>query len=345
MVEELNTYLNKLVNSGVFPGCNYGIIVNDEIFFGSVGYKSLIPKKAKNDVDNLYDIASLSKLLVTNVLITFLLRDEKIKLDDYVYKYIPDFKYDDVKIIHLLTHSSGINPAFNKFNLKDKEEFINNTKKVFEAGSNVYYTDINFILLGFIIEKIYQKPLDVLAQDLIFKPLGMNDTSYNPKDKKRCVPMELTSDRGLVCGFVHDEKAYFLNGVAGNAGVFSTVKDLSHFAQMILDDGYYNHQPFLDLSLIDMWFKPLFINEDGLRRTPGWIYGKSSPLCRDYCSDDTIIHTGFPGHHLLIDRGNNLAIIFLSNSIHPSRMNEKLVISREKINKKIYDLLRKYDKI
>lgn len=343
MKDELENYLKQLVEKKVFPGCNYGIVTREQKIFGSVGYKSLIPKEEKNELNNLYDIASITKLLVTNTLISFMIRDGFIKLDDSVESYLEEFPYEDVKILHLLTHSSGLKSSFDKYHLTSKAAFINEIDRVFSPGENVLYVDINFILLGFIIEKVLGEPLDVLAKKWIFEPLEMKDTMYNPKDKKKCVPMELTEDRGLVWGTVHDEKAAFLKGVAGHAGVFTTVLDMSHFLSMILQDGFYDGKEFLEKKYIDLWFSPLFIGEDSIRRTIGWIYGNSAPSCKEVCGDDTIYHTGFPGHHILIDRTNDIAFIFLSNSIHPSRENTLLKESRKEITKEIYRLLEKYD--
>lgn len=345
MNKELNKYLNKLAQDGVFPGCNYLIMANDEIIKGSIGYKSLIPDKIANEYDNLYDIASLTKLVVTVPLISFLVRDGLISLDDYVNKYLEEFPYDDIKIIHLLTHSAGLKPTFDKFNLQNRNEFFEKTERIFEPGTNVKYIDVNFIILGFLIEKVYNKSLDLLANDLIFTPLEMFDTCYNPSNKEKCVPMELTKQRGLVVGTVHDEKAAFLGGVAGHAGVFSTVSDLNHFTEMILNNGLYKNKTFIEKNFIDMWFTPLFIGEDDIRRTVGWIYGKSARSCKEVCSSDTIIHTGFPGHHILIDRSNRLSIIFLSNRIHPNRDNDILLKLRKDINEYIYSLLKEHNKI
>lgn len=345
MKEKFETYLEQLVEEEVFPGCNYCIITNEETIFGNVGYKSLIPNKIKNEIDNIHDIASLTKLVVTNTLISFLLRDNKIKLDDSVSTYIEGFIYPEVKIIHLLTHSSGIRATFDKNKLKDKSEFIEKITKEFEPGTDIRYVDINFILLGFIVEKVYGESIDKLADKYIFKPLDMKDTCYCPKDIERCVPTELTDSRGLVCGTVHDEKAAFLNGVAGHAGVFSTTFDLKNFVEMILNNGYHKGYEFLDKQYIDNWFQALYVGEDGVRRTCGWCYGKSSKLCKDVCGDDTIIHTGFPGHHILIDRTNDIGIILLSNRIHPTRENKKLIDKRTDINNKIYEILKEYHRI
>ena len=346
MYEELSNYLDNLVLEGVFPGYNYGIVLRDEIITGSGGYKALKPRKIKNKFDNIYDVASITKLIVTNTIISFMIRDKLIDLQDSVCKYLAlDHKFSDVKIIHLLTHSSGISFIINKIEIKAKEQFTSELELEFEPGSQAKYRDINFILLGFIIEKLYNKPLNELAQTLVFEPLDMKKTKYLPQDKKNIVPMEEMPNRGIVIGEVHDEKAYFLGGVAGHAGVFSNVTDLTHYLEMVLHNGFYKGKEFIESKYIDIWFQPLFMDEEDHRRTLGWIYGPTMHLCKDSCSDDTIAHTGFPGHFIVIDRGNDLGIVFLSNRIHPSRDNIEFLTRREEVCNTIYTILKKYNKI
>jgi CubicO group peptidase (beta-lactamase class C family) len=346
MYDELKDYLDKLVVEGVFPGYNYGIVLRDEIITGYGGYKSLKPRKIKNKFDNIYDIASLTKLIVTNTIVSFMLRDKLLDLQDSVSKYLPlNEEYKDVKIIHLLTHASGIYSLVDKNDIKDKNDFISKMKLEFEPGSQAKYRDINFILLGFIIEKVYNKPINELALELVFKPLDMKSTTYLPKDKHNIVPTEDMPNRGMVLGEVHDEKAYFLGGVAGHAGVFSNITDITHFINMVLHNGFYNGKEFIESKYIDIWFQPLFMDDEDHRRTLGWIYGPTMHLCKDSCGDDAIAHTGFPGHFIVIDRSNDLGIIFLSNRIHPSRDNIEFLTRREEVCNTIYKLLKKYNKI
>ena len=346
MYKELNDYLDSLVLEGVYPGYNYGIILRDEIITGSGGYKALKPRKIKNKFDNIYDIASFTKLIVTNTIISMMIRDGLIDLQDPVSKYLKiDKKFKDVKIIHLLTHASGISFKINKNEIKDKKEFTEEIDLEFEPGSEAKYRDINFILLGFIIEKIHKKPLNDLAQELVFKPLDMKNTTYLPKNTQNIVPTEEMPGRGIVKGIVHDEKAFFLGGVAGHAGVFSNVTDLSHFVEMVLHNGFYNGKQFLESKYLDIWFQPLFMDNEDHRRTMGWIYGPTMHLCQAECGDDSIAHTGFPGHFMVIDRSNDLGIIFLSNRIHPTRDNTEFLTRREEVCNTIYRILKKYHKI
>ena len=346
MYKELNDYLDNLVLEGVFPGYNYGIVLRDEILTGSGGYKSLKPRKIKNKFDNIYDIASITKLVVTNTIISFMIRDSLIDLQDPVLKYLAlDKKFKDVKIIHLLTHASGISFRINKYDIKAKSDFTEELDLEFEPGSQAKYRDINFILLGFIIEKKYQRSLNELADEMVFKPLDMKKTKFLPTDTRNIVPTEDMPGRGIVKGTVHDEKAYFLGGVAGHAGVFSNITDLTHFIQMVLHNGFYKGKEFIESKYIDIWFQPLFMDDEDHRRTLGWVYGPTMHLCKDSCGDDTIAHTGFPGHFIVIDRTNDLGIIFLSNRIHPSRANTEFLTRREEVCNTIYKILKKYNKI
>ena len=119
------------------------------------------------------------------------------------------------------------------------------TKK--ETEKEVFlYSDLDYMLLGLIIEKICNKRLDVVFKEEVAIPLEMNSTGFNPQNKNIIAPTEITKSRGLVCGVVHDEKAFSMNGVAGHAGLFSNVNDLINFCKMILNDGIYNGKKYLD---------------------------------------------------------------------------------------------------
>ncbi len=331
-------YFENLVKLKVFPGCNYAIIYKDKVEIDSVGFRSLIPNLEKNDVNTLYDLASLTKVLVTNVLITKLLEENKIKLDDKVNEYLPKFKYDNITIFHLLTHSSGLIADVNWNLVNDKKElikFLYNKELYYETDSDVIYSDLNFIFLGFIIEKIYDKPLDIVASEKIFKPLHMNNTAFNPINKELCAPTEVTQERGVVRGVVHDEKAYMLDGVCGAAGAFSNIFDLVKFVNMVLNDGMIGNKKFIDKKYIDLWFKPLVIGKEKNIRGLGWGIGKSKTT-GSFCSDNTIYHTGFTGNTLIIDRDNKVAFIQLSNRIHPTRENKLLIKKRKYISNFIF---------
>lgn len=333
-------FLNEQINNGVCPGFNYGVISKEE-YIGSVGYKALFSNKEENNIDTLYDVASLTKVVATMPAICRLIESKKLNMDDKVSKYLDRFKYDDITIYDLLTHTSGLPADLNNKDIVSKEEIVN---KIYDldlinpTGKKVVYSDIGYILLGFIIEKICNKPLEETIKELVFDPLEMNDTCFNPINKDNCAPTEITDSRGVVRGIVHDEKACSLDGAAGNAGVFSNVKDLMNYVSMILNDGVFNGKQFLNKKTIDLWFKPLVLEVDNNRlRSLCYIVGNNNLVIKAH--ENVISFNGFTGPSISIDRNNKVGIILLNNRVHPTRENTLLIPARSIITSKIYDEL------
>lgn len=334
----IDNIIKYIVDSNITPSINYGIIHNKNTTF-SYGYKELIPNKELTDINTLYDLASLTKVIVTNTLFYLLKEKNMINENDLVIKYLPDFIHKDITINHLLTHSSGLKNNINYTINNTRELYIKalmNVESTFELGY-AYYCDLNYILLGLIIESLLNKPLDIIAKELIFDKLGMNNTTYSPKDNY--ASYEVVNNI-TVKGYVHDNKARIL-GPCGHAGLFSNINDLLIFTQMILNNGTYNNTKFLSKESIDDWFKiKTFDHNHILFQSNSWLVGKSE-LC-DLSSNNTISHTGFTGTSLVIDRDNNLAVILLSNRIHPSRNNKRYNVYRRIINNLIYKNIDKY---
>lgn len=297
----------------------------------------------KADINTLYDISSLTKTLVTVTMISKMVDEGKISLNDKVSKYLKLFKYDDICIYHLLTHTSGLPADLNSKGIVPKDEIIQNIfslKKEYITGEKVLYSDIGFILLGLVIEKIYNKSLDIVAKEEIFIPLDMTYTTYNPSVQSDCASTEITSKRGVVKGIVHDEKACSLNGVAGHAGVFTCVSDLNNFVKMVLNDGLYNGRQFLSKEMIDLWFEDLvFEKQFNRKRSLCWITGDNNLVIVGH--ENTISFHGFTGPSISIDRTNKVGIILLTNRVHPSHENKKISTERAVITNEIYRLLKK----
>ena len=337
-VDKLTDLFNDAVAEGVFPGANVVIVNDKETVIASFGKKAVEPVEEENDVDTLYDLASCSKVVSTTTSILLLMEQGKIKLHDEVKTYLPRFKHDGITLFHLLTHTSGL-PAdvVKAYELKSKEELVNiiyDMDLIYETGSEIKYSDIGFILLGFIIEKVSGLSLDVFASKYIFDVLEMDSTCYNPIDKNRCAPTELRNDdvvsNTIVRGNVHDEKAFIMGGVAGHAGLFSCVKDLQKFIKMILNRGVYRGKQFLSAPTIDLIFAPMVKvpNKNYLRydqRGIGWIVADGNCSAGDIASLETISHTGFTGTNIVIDRVNKVGFAILSNRVHITRENEKIL--------------------
>lgn len=337
--EKIKNYMNQLVIEGYFPGACYAIFYKDKYISGSVGYKALMPKKERNSLNTLYDIASLTKLLVTTTLISKLIYEKKINENDEFKTYFDEFPFSNITIHNLLTHTSGIVVKYDKNKISGKNEILTNLELGYTPGTHLWYQDINFLLLGFLIEKIYKDTLDNISNKYIFGPLNMKDTSYLPSDIKRCAPTELTKNNELIRGKAHDEKSYALGSVAGNAGVFSTITDLSKFVRMIMRDGRKGNKEFLPKEIIDNWFKSEVIGDNEVERSFGWIIGSSIEDTKAICSKNSVFHTGFTGNEIIIDKDTSFAFILLSNRVHPTRDNEKLIENRGKLNKNIYKLI------
>ena len=250
-------------------------------------------------------------------------------------------------IYHLLTHISGLPADLDSKKIVSSDEIMNEIygmNKIYEIGTKVVYSDIGYILLGKIIEEVYHKPLDVVAKEEIFIPLEMNNTSYNPTNKEMCAPTEITDERGLIKGVVHDEKAYSFGGVAGHAGVFALASDLGHFVSMLLNNGKYKDKTFLSKEMVDVLFRPL-------------VYDKSCDWYRSFCfivgdndivieqGDDVISFNGFTGPSISIDRNNNIGIVLMTNRVHPTRTNKMISKERPKITDEIYKNLVKVKRI
>lgn len=343
MFKDFDKLFNDAIDRSVFPGCNIGIVKMDEAgnvhkHFFSYGNKAIFPNVIKNDIDTIYDMASCSKVLATTSAIMLLLQSGKIRLYDYVKLYVPDFKHDDITIWDLLTHTSGLPEAVSGAHTMKRDDILNalmNLDKKIEKNTKIMYSDAGFVLLGLVVEAVSKIPLNEFVSKNLFEILEMKDTSYNPKDIDRCAP---TEDRGgyIDLGYVHDEMCYNLGGVAGHAGVFSTVKDVSNFIEMILCRGLYKNQRVFSEAVIDLLYKPQVEDKIGNgvetnKRALGWIVKSKNTCSGDLVSDETIMHTGFTGTNIFIDRINKIGFVMLSNRVHPTRNNPRLVPFRSQL--------------
>lgn len=342
MNKDFINYVNKAVEDGIFPGCNIVVVTkNDKGYkenFFSFGNKALLPKPIKNDIDTIYDMASCTKVIATTTSIMILIEKGLIKLYDAVALYLLDFIHKNITIWDLLTHTAGLPSGLRGAHTMNADEIrfgIMNIELQYEKNTKIVYSDLGFVLLGWIVEKVSGMSLDKFAKENIFDLLDMNDTGYLPKQINRCAP---TEDRGdhIDLGYVHDEMSKNLGGVAGHAGLFSTVKDLSKYMQMILNDGYYNGKKILDKNTVNLLFKPqvkerIGITEQFNMRSLGWIPKNENCCGGDLISDMTIMHTGFTGTSVVIDKENGFGFAMLSNRVHPTRANTKIIPFRGRI--------------
>lgn len=327
-MNKIEKFLSDAYKDNVFPGCCCSIINRQNIERYCVGYKTHIKPVEKNQIDTLYDLASLTKVVGTTPMILKLIQEKYISYQTPVYKILPMFTNKNITIFHLLTHTSGLPADFDWEMNEDKKAIIQRIcyySHQVDHGKKVVYSDLGYIILGEIIEILTQQSLQQILSKKIFQPLEMFNTGFCPQEIDKCAPTEYSSHVHYVLkGEVHDHKAFMMNGVAGHAGVFSNIFDLEHYARMILNYGKYKNRTFLD----EQYINDMFTNFSPMHEIPrgiGFLTYAPDSLFSSLNSVKTIAHTGFTGTSMLIDLENQVAIILLSNRVHPSRKNTKIL--------------------
>jgi CubicO group peptidase (beta-lactamase class C family) len=250
-----------------------------------------------------------------------------------------------VTVRHLLTHTSGL-PAHREYfkTVQTRRDVVARAlAEALEAepGVKSVYSDIGFILLGEILERLTGRPLDPMASERIFAPLGMAGTMFHPAAelRARIAPTENDSEfrKRVLRGEVHDENAWVMGGVSGHAGLFSTAGDLAVFCQMLLNGGQYAHQRLLRRSTIAQ-----FTAADSLSantRALGWNVPTPESSSGRYFSPRSFGHTGFTGTSMWVDPDKQLFVVLLTNRVHPTRQNEKIQQVRPALHDSIIEAL------
>jgi CubicO group peptidase (beta-lactamase class C family) len=278
--------------------------------------------------DTIFDLASVSKLF-TSIVVMQQVEAGRIDLDAPMASYVPEFAghgKGSITIRQLLTHTSGL-PAWLPLwrDYPDPESRLHaalTAELAHEPGTTYEYSDLNLIGLGVLVERVTGRSLDALVARGITKPLRMVDTGYNPdpalKPRIAATEFQVTPDRGMVHGEVHDENAWSLGGVAGHAGVFSTADDLAILAQALLNGGSYDGRRILSQESVEQMitnFNTDFPGDDhglGFELNQRWyMSGLAGPR--------TAGHTGYTGTSLVLDFPSRSFAILLTNRVHPSR--------------------------
>jgi len=321
--------IDDVVHEGLrrekMPGCVVLIGYSGQtIYHKAFGYRELVPEKRPMDLDTVFDLASLTKPIATATSVMHLIESGKLKLDEPVATYIPEFAANGkaaITVRQLLTHTSGL-IADNS--IKDYSDGPDRAlKKIHQLnttvppGSRFIYSDVGFIVLAELIQGVSGTSVHQYSQNAFFKPLGMTETGYLPEPSLReraAVTQE--RDGKPMRGDVHDPRAYALGGVAGHAGLFSTATDLATFAQMLINKGTLNgHRVLQETTFRDMT-APIRVSS-GLR-TLGWDMKSTYSSNRgDLFSDSAFGHGGFTGTAFWVDPEQQLYVIFLSNRVHP----------------------------
>ncbi|MFD7677157.1 serine hydrolase domain-containing protein [Streptomyces sp. NPDC060187] len=264
-----------------------------------------------------FDLASLTKLFTAVAAVQQLERGT-LGVDARVGAYLPEFRgvrEHGVTVRQLLTHTSGLRPELPLYDCPDDAARLAMLRA--EAPSSepgeYLYSDLNLILLQYVLERVSGRSLDVLVRDGITRPLGMNATAFGPCPGAAATEDQRLpwgkADRGMLRGVVHDENAWALGGVAGHAGLFSTARDLAVFCRTLLAGGSYGPARILGPDFVELLLTP-----------PGLGFALDQPrFMGALAGGGAAGHTGFTGTSLVLDPVTGTFLVLLANTVHPRR--------------------------
>ena len=420
------TLLDRAVADGAFPGGVLAVALDGRVAVHPFGALTYDAKARRADAETIYDVASLTKPIVTATAAMMLFEQGRLDLDAPVARYLPEFAAasagdpdaawrERVTVRMFLLHDSGL-PAHREFfkdvrgmkpgakaqgkgamlieGLKPHASTVRLRRKslaadaagrsgglwpsgssrtargrlrlasaremkdgasgdsilarvvaeplVREPGAQIEYSDLGFILLGEIIERLTGESLDEFARKNIFMPLGMNASMFNPPQNLHARIAPTQNDtiyrKRLLRGEVDDENAWAMGGVAGHAGLFSTAGDLAIVAQMLVNGGIYAHRRLLARATIEQFTTRQNIGDSA--RALGWDVPVQPSSSGAHFSLASYGHLGFTGTSLWIDPERKAFVILLTNRVHPMRANEKIKQVRPAIHDAVMEALR-----
>jgi len=339
-MRKLDKFMRQGVYNKVFPG---GVLLimkeGRTLFFEAYGYANMFSKR-KMTRDTVFDLASLTKPLGTTLALMLLVQQGKLDIEQDIESFLPEFGHTDkgkIKVRHLLTHNSGL-PDWRPYYRHLREishdrrrpalrDFLVNEPLICATGGNVVYSDLGFMILAWIIERISGKRLDCFAEKNIYTPLGLEalfftDIRVGPR-KGGYAATEQCPWRNMVLeGLVHDDNAYAAGGIEGHAGLFGTAGAIGSLLSELMGN-FHGHvsEGILDGNLLNIFFR----RQKGTDRALG--FDMPSPhdsACGRYFSERTVGHLGFTGTSFWMDMERSLIVILLTNRVHPSRDNFRI---------------------
>ena len=358
------------ITNGAFPGAVLLVGRGDEVLHHEAfGHRSLEPTRTPMTRDIVFDLSSLTKALVTTTSIMLLVREGKLRLEDRITRFIPNFGVHGkthVEIRHLLAHCSGL-PAWRPFYKEVAKaerkgttrfsglrgirtmvfEAIHRERPEYAVGTKAVYSDLGFLLLGELIELVTHQPLDRFCLERITKPLDLRAAAFIDLDRLRAqklvpvvdviAPTERCPWRGkLLCGEVDDDNAYAIGGVAGHAGLFANAMDVHRIVARLAACAA-DRDGFLPGELVRR-----FWTRDATVADSTWALGWDTPsatgsMAGSHASASTVGHLGFTGTSVWLDRDRGVHVVFLTNRVHPRRDNERIKAVRPAVHDAVWE--------
>ncbi|HEU0264639.1 MAG TPA: serine hydrolase domain-containing protein [Geobacterales bacterium] len=321
--DQIDLLMEDAISQGLIAG---GVVMignsRGPLLTRSYGRISAAADARPMTTDTVFDIASLTKVVVTTSAVMKLAEEGRISLVDPLQKWFPELKGSgkgDLKIVHLMTHTSGLRdfPLSSQEPRRSAIEGVVRQKLSAKPGHSFNYADINFIVLGQLVERASGEDLDHYAERTLFRPLFMNDSSYRPSPLlwRRCAPTKIDAETSLL-GQVQDYTARLLGGVSGHAGLFSTAGDLGRFCRMLLNEGELDGRRVLSERAVRQMTAPYFSASGKVDRGLGW--DRESPYSAprgNSFSELSFGHTGYSGTSLWIDPESDLYVIVLTSRL------------------------------
>jgi CubicO group peptidase (beta-lactamase class C family) len=335
-LQNIDTAVEASIKEGELPGAVVLAARHGKIaWLKAYGNRAVRPETEPMTTDTIFDIASLTKVVATTPAIMQLVDKGVLRLGDPVKRYLPKFTgggKDDVTVRQLLTHYSGLRAGFDLskewFGHPAALEEIWREKVSGTPGRSFNYSDLNFIVLAEIVRAVSGKGIDAYAREHIFEPLGMTETAFQPPSgwAARIAPTEMRqsppqvkpSEYKMLRGEVHDLTVWRMGGVSGQAGLFSSARDLAVYAQTLLNLGVYGGERVFSGAAVTAMSSPQSPPQAANIRGYGWDINSeySSPLGDLYSGG--FGHTGFTGTSIWIHPPSGSFVIILSNRVHPT---------------------------
>ncbi len=336
MIEKVKRCLEQAIEQEVFPGCACAVVTTGTTELITLGRFTYDIDSALIDEHSIFDVASITKAVPVSSLALKLIELNKLKLTDFLVKYVPEYNgnyREQITVHHLLTQSLAF--SFRLSEYKDKKPLeilssIMNAKLQYEPGRNCSYANATSILLGMVIERCSGLSLENAAVKYFFDPLSMHMTSFYPEkfDKRNIVPTEIDSWRNrIVQGEVHDESASAMRPmIVGSAGLFTTITDLSKFASMLVNEGEVNGQQIFKPETVKSMYRNQFPNESNMYAGLGWELNQYETMGKQI-TRNIFGKTGFTGCSMAINPSKRTGYILLSNHLYPKRKENRKFIN------------------
>jgi CubicO group peptidase (beta-lactamase class C family) len=363
-LEKLRAGLTAYLSDGFPPSLSLAVVDHSgPVLQAFGGHACAIGEQVPTTLETSYDLASLTKMVCTVTLVLVARQRGALDLDDPVTRWLPRYPQEDATLRHLLTHTAGLvdHRPFHAY-LHGREQIeaaIYEEARVAAPDSPVCYSDLGYMLLGWVLEECYDMGLEEAFAALVARPLGLTRTHFRPladrqvagaataggpapansevansevansevASLRRIAATELDGDqrpgRGLIWGEVHDGNAYALGGVSGHAGLFAPMEDLARFVHSLLEPG-----AVLSPGSVALMSSRQAANGEDVRGI-GW---RLQPVGWGAWPEQTIWHTGFTGTSLLVAPELGVGVVLLTNSVYPHRRLEDQAAMRAHIH-------------